>query len=55
MAKIKKPTVKNPELVSAMAEFKANATPENEKAMTDAIKNAQFIAPVIMEDLPDKI
>lgn len=55
MAQMKKPTVKNPELVSAMAEFKANATPENEKAMTEAIKNAQFIAPVVMDDLPENL
>ncbi len=55
MAQMKKPTVKNPELVSAMADFKANATPANEKSMTDAIKNAQLIAPVIMDDIPDNL
>ncbi len=55
MAQMKKPTVKNPELVSAMAEFKANATPANEQAMTEAIKNAQLIAPVIMDDLPENL
>lgn len=55
MAQMKKPTVKNPELVSAMAEFKANATPTNEQAMTEAIKNAQFIAPVIMDDIPENL
>lgn len=55
MAQMKKPTAKNPELVAAMAEFKANATPANEKAMTDAIKASMLIAPVIMDDLPDEM
>lgn len=55
MAQMKKPTVKNPELVAAISEFKANSTPANEKAMTEAIKNAKLIAPVIMEDLPDNL
>ncbi len=55
MAQMKKPTVKNPELVAAMTEFRANASPVNEKKMTDAIKDAQFIAPVIMDDLPENM
>ncbi len=55
MAQMKKPTVKNPELVEAISNFKAQNTPANEEAMKEAIKNAQFIAPVIMDDLPDNL
>ncbi|MBQ8688269.1 MAG: SseB family protein, partial [Ruminococcus sp.] len=55
MAQMKRPTVKNPELVSAMAEFKASSTPSNEKAMIEAIKNASLIAPVIMDDIPENL
>lgn len=55
MAQMKKPTVKNPELVAAIADFKASSTPDNEKAMTEAIKNAKLIAPVIMDDIPDNL
>ncbi|MDD6269089.1 MAG: enhanced serine sensitivity protein SseB C-terminal domain-containing protein [Oscillospiraceae bacterium] len=55
MAQMKKPTVKNPELVAAISEFRANSTAENEKAMTEAIKNSKLIAPVIMDDLPDNL
>lgn len=55
MAQMKKPTVKNPELVAAIADFKASSTPANEKAMTEAIKNSKLIAPVIMDDIPDNL
>ena len=55
MAQMKRPTVKNPELVAAMADFKSSNTPMNEKKMTDAIKEAMLIAPVMMEDLPDNL
>lgn len=55
MAQFKKPTVKNPELVAAISEFRANNTPANESAMTEAIKKAKLIAPVIMDDLPDNL
>ncbi|MGN0585549.1 MAG: enhanced serine sensitivity protein SseB C-terminal domain-containing protein [Ruminococcus sp.] len=55
MAQMKKPTVKNPELVAAISDFRANSTAENEKAMTEAIKSSKLIAPVIMDDLPDNL
>lgn len=55
MAQMKKPTIKNPELVSAMAEFRANNTPANEKAMIKAIQESKLIAPVIMDDIPDNL
>lgn len=55
MAQIKKPTVKNPELVDAMVAFKANMNKSTEKAMIEAVKNAKLIAPVIMDDLPDDL
>ena len=38
MAQIKKPTVKNPELVDAMVAFKANMNKSTEKAMIEAVK-----------------
>lgn len=55
MAQMKRPTVKNPELTAAMADFKAQNTPANEKKMTEAIKAATLIVPVIMDDLPDNL
>ncbi len=55
MAQMKKPTVKNPELVAAIADFKANSTPNNERAMLDAIKASMLIAPVVMDDIPDNL
>ncbi len=55
MAQMKRPTVKNPELTAAMADFKAQNTPANEKKMTEAIKAATLIVPVIMDDLPENI
>lgn len=55
MAQMKRPTVKNPELVSAMSEFRASNTPANEKAMIEAIKNSQLIAPVLMDDIPENL
>jgi hypothetical protein len=55
MAQMKKPTVKNPNLVSAMAAFKANNTQGNEKEMLEAIKESQLILPVIMDDIPDNL
>lgn len=55
MAKLKKPTVKNPQLVAAMAEFKETKTPAAEKAMIEELKNAKLIAPVIMDDIPENL
>lgn len=55
MAQMKKPTVKNPELVAAIAEFRASNTPSNEKAMMEAIKESKLIAPVIMDDIPENL
>lgn len=55
MAKLKKPTVKNPQLVEAMAELKEKKTPAAEKAMIEELKNAQLIAPVIMDDVPENL
>lgn len=55
MAQMKRPTVKNPELIAAIAEFRASSTPSNEKAMMEAIKESKLIAPVIMDDLPENL
>jgi len=55
LAKLKKPTVKNPQLVEAMAELKEKKTPAAEKAMIEELKNAQLIAPVIMDDVPEDL
>ena len=49
MAQLKKPTVKNPNLVAAMAEFKQQQNPQTEQAMLDAIKEASFIAPISLQ------
>lgn len=46
MASLKKPTVKNPALVEAMAELKKNQTPATEQAMIEAFKEAKLIAPI---------
>lgn len=55
LAQLKKPTIKNPELRMAVQEWKENRTPMNEEKMFEELKKAKFIAPVIMEDIPDDI
>lgn len=55
MAQLKKPTIKNPELKMAVQEWKENRTPLNEEKMFEALKKAKFIAPVIMEDIPEDV
>ncbi len=55
MAQLKKPTIKNPELVAAMAEFKQQQTKEREQAMLDAIKEASFIAPITLRTPLDDV
>ena len=46
MSQLKKPTIKNPDLVAAMAEFKKQQSVQTEKEMLDAIAAASFIAPI---------
>lgn len=54
MAQLKKPTVKNPGLVSAMADFKQQQNQQNEEAMLKEIQAANFIAPIqLRSDLKD--
>lgn len=48
MAQLKKPTIKNPDLVAAMANFKQQQTKSNETTMLDAIQAASFIAPITL-------
>lgn len=55
MAKLKKPTIKNPELKQAVADWKENKTPLNEEKMFNVLKESKFIAPVIMDEIPDDI
>jgi hypothetical protein len=55
LAKLKKPTVKNPDLVAAMADLKEKKTSAAENAMIEELKKAQLIAPVIMDDIPEDI
>ncbi len=55
MAQMKRPTVKNPDLVAAMADFKAMNTKENETKMKEAIKEAKYIVPVIMDNIPENL
>lgn len=55
MAQLKKPTIKNPALVSAMAEFKAKQNPQTEKEMLDAIAEASFIAPIALQKQLDEV
>lgn len=50
MAQLKKPTIKNPDLVAAMAEFKKQQNPQTEKEMLDAIAEASFIAPISLQN-----
>lgn len=49
MAQLKKPTIKNPELVDAITTFKSAQNVENEAAMLDALKDASFIAPIMLK------
>jgi hypothetical protein len=55
LAKLKKPTIKNPELKMAVQEWKENRNSVTEEKMFEALKKAQFIAPAIMEELPDDV
>ncbi len=55
MAQLKKPTIKNPNLVAAMAEFKQQQNVENEKAMLEAIQEASFIAPIALRSALDEV
>ncbi len=48
MSQLKKPTVKNPNLVAAMADFKQQQTKQNEEAMLKEIQAASFIAPITL-------
>ena len=52
MAKLKKPTVKNPQLVEALAELKEHSTQGAVKNLMEALKGAQLIAPVIIDNMP---
>ncbi|MBQ8823794.1 MAG: enhanced serine sensitivity protein SseB [Ruminococcus sp.] len=55
MAQLKKPTVKNPQLLAAIADFKERKTAEAEKAMIEELKKAKLIAPVLIEGLPEDV
>lgn len=55
MAQLKKPTIKNPTLVAAMAEFKQQQNKQTEQAMLDAIKEASFIAPISLRNSLDEV
>lgn len=55
MAKLKKPTVKNPQLVEALAELKEHSTQEAAKKVFETLKEVQLIAPVIIEDMPENL
>lgn len=55
MAQLKKPTIKNPNLVTAMAEFKQQQNKLTEQAMLDAIKEASFIAPIALQSSLDEV
>ena len=50
MSQLKKPTIKNPDLVAAMAEFKKQQSVQTEKEMLDAIAAASFIAPITLQN-----
>lgn len=53
MAKLQKPKISNPQLKLAVAEWKENKTPLNEEKMYDELKKAKFIAPAVIENLPE--
>lgn len=55
MAQLKKPTIKNPELVGAMTDFKQKRNPETEKVMLDVLKDASFIAPISLNTSLDEV
>ena len=55
MAKLKKPTVKNPQLVEALAELKEHSTQGAVKNLMEALKGAQLIAPVIIDNMPEDL
>ena len=50
MSQLKKPTIKNPDLVAALAEFKKQQSVQTEKEMLDAIAAASFIAPITLQN-----
>lgn len=49
MAQLKKPTIKNPNLVAAMADFKQSQNQQTEEAMLSAVQEASFIAPISLQ------
>lgn len=55
MAQLKKPTIKNPNLVAAMADFKQNQNQQTEEAMLSAIQEASFIAPISLRTSLDEV
>ncbi len=55
MAQLKKPTIKNPDLVAAMADFKQSQNPQTEEAMLSAIQEASFIAPISLRTSLDEV
>jgi len=55
LAKLKKPTVKNPQLVEALAELKEHSTQGAVKNLMEALKGAQLIAPVIIDNMPEDL
>lgn len=55
MAKLKKPTVKNPQLVEALAELKEHNTQGAAKNLMETLKGAQLIAPVIIDNMPEDL
>ena len=48
MSQLKKPTIKNPDLVAAMADFKQNQNKQTEAEMLKQIQAASFIAPITL-------
>lgn len=55
MAQLKKPTIKNPELVDAMDELKKKRNPDAEKKMLELLKEASFIAPISLNTSLDQV
>lgn len=48
MSQLKKPTIKNPDLVAAMADFKQSQNKQTEAEMLKQIQAASFIAPITL-------
>lgn len=55
MAQLKKPTIKNPNLVAAMADFKQQRNKQTEEAMLNALQEASFIAPISLRTNLDEV